>query len=545
MNPSIKAKIFLIFILVLSLFLRLFRVKTLPPALFADEVDAGYQAMIFNQNKTDYFGNKFPVHFHSFSDWRTSLYIYSISFFQNITNNSDIAIRLPSVVFSVVSVYLFYLLTNSLLASFLLAISPWSIHYGRTGFEVSGMLMCLLAGIYFWKKYSQKSSLKHLLLSIFFFALSPYFYSTSKLFLLILALLIFIIWFSKIIKIKASHLITAIIWGLLLLTPLVIDTFKGQAGFRFSYISIFSDPQISKTVDYQRYRDIYTTHQGETGVQTPITSKIFHNKYNLILNKFITNYFSSFSTDFLFINGDQNTRHGFGNHGLLYYLDFFLIIFGLINILKNRRSDKIGILFIWILILAPIPFALTRDSLGPHATRLILMLPSLIYLSYQGVLYLKYIFKWSLPIILVVYLISISSFWHYYNFDYPQESAMTWHAGMKEAVLAAKNYQLPTYFSNAYEPFLPFFLYYQPYLPTTAPTENIKYLSSNYFDGSTIDNQYFFGNINWSSISEINKASLFVVPGTSLSEVPKNLKLLEKIDKKYINAQDFYLYTNE
>ena len=153
MNPSIKAKIFLIFILALSLFLRLFRVNTLPPALFADEVDAGYQAMIFNQNKTDYFGNKFPVHFHSFSDWRTSLYIYSISFFQNITNNSDIAIRLPSVVFSVVSVYLFYLLTNSLLASFLLAISPWSIHYGRTGFEVSGMLMCLLAGIYFWNDY--------------------------------------------------------------------------------------------------------------------------------------------------------------------------------------------------------------------------------------------------------------------------------------------------------------------------------------------------------------------------------------------------------
>jgi len=107
MNPSIKAKIFLIFILILSLFLRLFRVSTLPPALFADEVDAGYQAMIFNQNKTDYFGNKFPVHFHSFSDWRTSLYIYSISFFQNITNNSDIAIRLPSVVFSVVSVHLF------------------------------------------------------------------------------------------------------------------------------------------------------------------------------------------------------------------------------------------------------------------------------------------------------------------------------------------------------------------------------------------------------------------------------------------------------
>jgi len=116
---------------------------------------------------------------------------------------------------------------------------------------------------------------------------------------------------------------------------------------------------------------------------------------------------------------------------------------------------------------------------------------------------------------------------------------------MKEAVIAAKKYQLSIYFSSAYEPFLPFFLFYQPYLPLTAPSENIKHFNSSYFDGSTIDNKYFFGNLNWSSILEIKASSVFVVPGTAQNEVPKNLKLLEKLNKKYINAQDFYLYTNE
>lgn len=532
-------------ILSLALFLRSYHLDILPPSLFADEVDAGYQALVFNQNKTDYFGNKFPIHFHSFSDWRTSLYIYSISFFQNITHNSDLAIRLPSVVFSVVSVFLFYLLTNSLFASLLLAISPWSIHYGRSGFEVSGMLMVILAGLYFWKKYLQTHYLYQLLLSIFFFSLSPYFYSTSKLFLIIIALLIFIIWYKNIIKFKISHLVCGGVLAIILMLPLISDTLKGQAGFRFSYISIFSDPQISKTIDYQRYQDIYTTHQGKTGVETSLSSKIFHNKYGLIAGKFINNYFSSFSTDFLFTSGDKNPRHGFGDHGLLYYLEFFLIIMGLINVIKNRNSDKLGIFFVWILLLAPIPFALTRDSLGPHATRLILMLPSLVYLSYQGILYLKFISRWTILPVIALYLISFASFWHYYQFDYPQLSAMSWHTGMKEAVIAAKKYQLPTYFSNAYEPFLPFFLYYQPYLPTSAPSENIKHFSSGYFDGSTINNKYFFGNLNWSSILEIKKPSLFVVPGTAQSEVPQNLKLLEKLNKKYINAQDFYLYTNE
>lgn len=538
-------KITILLILLLALFLRSYQLDKLPPSMFSDEVDAGYQALVFNQNQSDYFGNKFPIHFHSFSDWRTSLYIYSISFCQKITHNSDLAIRLPSVIYSIVSVYFFYLLTGSSLAALLLAISPWSIHYGRIGFEVSGMITAFLAGLYFWKKYTQNQSLKNLLLAVFCLALTPYFYSTAKLFLLLLAIAVFIIYFPFIKKIKVKHFILAVISILILMTPLLVDTIKGHAGFRFSYISIFSDPQISKSVDYLRYRDVFTTHQNETGVSTSLSSKIFHNKYSLIIGTFFTNYFSSFSTNFLFVTGDQNPRHGFASYGLLYYLDFFLIIFGLINILKNRHQDKLGQLFVLILVLAPIPFALTRDSIGPHATRLILMLPSLVYLSYQGILYLKFISKYFLPLILGLYLISLTSFWHYYHYDYPQESAMSWHSGMKEAVLASKKYTLPIYFSNSYEPFLPFFLYYQPYLPHHAPTADIQHLSNDYFDGSTINNQYYFGHINWSGLNHLNSPAIFIVSDSDQDQVPKNLKLLEKISKKYINSQNFYLYTNE
>ena len=535
----------IILILVIALFFRCYQLDTLPPSFFADEVDAGYQALVFNDRQTDYFGNQYPTHFHSFSDWRTSLYIYSISFFQKITHNSDLAIRLPSVVFSVATVFLIYLLTNSPIASLLLAISPWSIHYGRSGFEVSGMIMVLLAGIYFWQKYTKKPALFSLLLSIFFFALSPYFYSTSKLFLLFLAPAVLFIYLSTVKKMPKSHLIFGLIFSILLMSPMISDIFKNHAGFRFSYISIFSDPQLSKDTDYLRYRDIFTTHRDETGVVTPLSSKIFHNKYNLIFQKFVTNYFSSFSTNFLFINGDQNPRHGFGTHGLLYYLDFFLIILGLINVLKFSPRDKLGHLFITILILAPIPFALTRDSLGPHSTRLILMLPSLTYLSWQGIVYLTRYSKHSLPLTGLIYILSFSFFWHYYRFDYPQESAMAWHSGMKEAVFASKKYKQPVYYSGKYEPFLPFFLYYQPYLPSNSPAENIKHLNTVYFDGSTIENKYFFGNINWSAVSQLSTPSIFVVPKSESSEIPSNLKLLEEIKKKYINSEEFLIYANQ
>lgn len=539
-------KISLILILLLSSFLRLYQLDTLPPSLYSDEVDAGYQALVFNQNQTDYFGNKFPTNFHSFADWRSSLYIYFISFFQNITNNSELAIRLPSVFFSVVSIFLFYLLTNSLTASLLLSISPWSIHYGRTGFEaVSGMIAAFLACLYFWKKYTQKQSLKYLLLSVFSFVFTTYCYSTARLFIIFFALILANIYSQFIKKIKVSHLLYAGFFALILISPLAIDTINGRAGYRFSYISIFSDPQLSKDTDYLRYRDIYTTHRNETGVVTPLSSKIFHNKYNLVFQKFLSNYFSSFSTSFLFITGDQNPRHGFGTQGLLYYVDFFLIILGLINILKFNPGDKLGRLFITILIFAPIPFALTRDSLGPHSTRLILMLPSLIYLSWQGIVYLSRYSKYFLPIIGLIYLISFSNFWHYYRFDYPQESAMAWHSGLKEAVVASLKYEQPIYYSGKYEPFLPFFLYYQPYLPQNPPADNIKHLNTAYFDGSTIENKYFFGNINWSGLSQLSTPSIFIVPKSESAQVPSNLKLLEEIKKKYINSEEFLIYANQ
>lgn len=541
-------KIAILIILIFAVVIRSNNLSTLPPALYYDELDAGYQAEIYNKNHSDYYGNQSPVHFQSFGDFRTPLYVYSVALAQKIIPDKEFSTRLPSVIFGVISIYLIYLLTNSLIPSLLFTISPWAIHYSRIAFEASGMIMVLLAGIYFWKKFTQNSRFSHLLISIFFFALSPYFYSTSKLFLIILAALLGIIWFPKLIKLKLKKIIIALLFGTLILSPLLIDTFKGKSGFRFSYISIFSEPQLASTVDYLRYADVYTTHQNQTGVSPSLSSKIFHNKYVLILDKFLENYFSAFSTEFLFTKGDQNQRHGFGNYGLLYFLDFFLIIFGIINVLKNRHQDKIGNLFLWILVFAPIPFALTRDSTGAHATRLILMLPSFIFLSYQGILYLKFLHKLSLPLIASLYILSFATFWHYYNFDYPQDSAMAWNWGMKEAVLMSNNYQdKPLVFSGSYISFVSFYLFYKPYLLEKGDSINnhLTNFSNDSFSGQKLDDKYFFGKINWSNLSKFPLDTIYVLPKSEIYQIPKSLKLLETVDKKYINSEGFSLFTNE
>ena len=528
-----KIKILIIFCLIaLSLFTRFWQLNSYPTALFSDEVDAGYQAYVFNQQGTDYFGNYLPIHFHSFSDWRTSAYIYSIAVMEKFTTNQELAVRLPSAIFSSLTILVFYLITGSTFATFLLIISPWAIHYGRTGFEVSGMLLVIFLGIYFWQKYLKLKQDKYLFLSGLFFCLSPYFYSTAKLFLPLILLAVLIVWFKEIIKIKPLIVILLTIFLGLILTPILVDTINGHSGFRFSYIGIFTEPHREQITDQLRYEDIYTSNLGKIGVKTPLISSILHNKYELVGETFITNYFSSFSTEYLFLKGDTNLRQGFGNHGMLYLIDFFLLISGLVIFFKS--PSKLGSFFFILLILAPIPFALTRDSLSPHSTRLILMLPSLIY-------FISLNKKWYLY---PIYLLFFLNFWHIYTIHYPQNSAPYWHTNMKEAVLSTKKYSSSSiYFSDSFEPFTPFFLFYYSYLPAdkTPAASHITHFQNSYFDGSTIDQHYYFGHLNWESITD--NTAIFVVPKNEFTSLknPDKYLILDTISKKYLNSEEFYI----
>lgn len=539
--------LYLIVIIFLAFFLRFGKISTLPPSLFSDEVDAGYQALVFNQNQTDYFGNKVPVHFHSFSDWRTSLQIYSISIFQKITKNPELSVRLPSAFFGVMSVIVIYLITQSLIPALLLTISPWAIHYSRTGFEVSGMLLVIFLGIYFWQKYLKTNRGAFLYFSALSFCLSPYYYSTAKLFLPILFILIFSIWKKNIVNIGFKRVFSVIIFCFLVLSPLLIDTLAGRSGFRFSYISIFSEPHREQIVDSLRYEDILIDHPGEIGVKTPPFSHILHNKYQLSAKKFFRNYISSFSTDFLIVKGDGNVRHGFGGHGLIYFIDYFLIFIGIINTFKIKQINKLSLLFLGLLLTAPIPFALTRDSDSAHATRLILMLPSLIYFSYLGINYLRQKNHFFFYFLLTVYLFSLINFGDYYYYHYPQQSARQWHTGMKEAVITSNSFSdRPLVFSNTYEPFLPFFLFYKPYnLHSPSIAENLAEINNPSFSGQILDNKYYFGRINWSNLSELPPNSIYIVPKSEYdSQANVNFSDKQIIKKQYINQEEFYLLTN-
>ena len=543
-------------VLFLAAYFRFFNLNQLPPSLFSDEVDAGYQALTFNRCQSDYFGHSLPIHFQSYSDWRTSLYIYSIAFSQRLTYNPDLAVRLPAAVFGLLSCVVFYFIIKTatknrfyaLLGFLTISLSPWLIHYSRAGFEVTGMIFCLLLSIFYWLKFNIYKQLKYLYTSLAFLAFTPYFYSTAK-FLIPFILFGFIyFWRSTLPRMRLKSFIAAVIFLTVLMLPLAKDTLGGQSGFRFSYISIFSQPNLDKETNRLRYIDSLKDHQGEIGVTTSFESKLAHSRPQLVVQKFITNYLLSFSTDFLFVTGDANLRQGFTTHGYFFATEFFLIIIGLVVVFLTKRP--LDYFFIFLLIIGPIPFALTRDSLSPHATRLIVLLPSFLYLIVNGQIFLieklKSIRFLLVLAIIVTILIQFTQFWHTYTYHYPQISARYWHTGMKEAVLEAVNTKRShLYFSDKYEPFLPFYLYYTNYIPknlSCSPAQTIIKDKQDFISGVVTDNQAHFGIIEWSKLiknKQMLTQSIFIIPQSELLTVQDALGSQLNLNKVYTTPLKF------
>ena len=63
-----REKLFLIVILFIAFFLRLWKIGEVPVSLFGDELDVGYHAYSILKTGKDYSGNFMPLHFQSLAE---------------------------------------------------------------------------------------------------------------------------------------------------------------------------------------------------------------------------------------------------------------------------------------------------------------------------------------------------------------------------------------------------------------------------------------------------------------------------------------------
>lgn len=462
-------------IVLLAALLRLYRLSSVPISLLGDEIDVGYQTYSLLKTGRDYLGQFLPFYLHSLSEWRAPLLMYFSMPFIAIFGLNEYGVRLPVAFLGILNVLMIYRLVVllfgdkkwALVAAFLAAINPWSIHYSRAAFEVNLLLFLFLNGVVFFVLGLNRPIL--LTVAAFCFGLTLFTYSTAAVFLPLLILAFIMIYQKKFLfLLKSGKFWLSFFVFLFFSTAFLFQTIFGRAGERFGLISVFTDPAIVEEIHLRRLGGV------ALDVDAPrltLAQRIFINRPVYWLNKISQNYLAAFSPEFLFGRGDPDFSHSAGKVGEFYLGEFLLVFLGILVLSRNRLPGK-WLVFFWLLA-APLPSALTRDG-GNHATRLYLMVPPLLILSALGACWIMEISKRSAlgKIFFLVVGISIifnfGFYLHRYFAEYPQESWRNWQYGYKEAMKMVKDNQGAydnLVINNSAEPSLIRYLFWTGYDP--------------------------------------------------------------------------------
>lgn len=425
-----RANFFLVLVLILAFFFRFYRFDLVPPSLYWDEVAIGYNAWSVLTTGADEYGHKLPLLFESFQDFKLPGFVYSIVPFIKIWGLSKIAVRLPSIIFGVLSVLFLFLLVSQLfnkkvaiLSSLLLATTPWAIQFSRAGFEVNAGVTITILSLYFLVKSLTRQ--KWLTMGIILSAISLYFYYTNRI-LIPLFFLCFVPFFWRNLRQSKTELAVSLFLGTLLCLPLYFLT---PSYSRFSYVSIFNDPNIiSQAAEFRKFDN------------NSLLARFFHNRYLVYGKELFKNYLLHYSSMFLFFGADGNPRHGIAGVGLLHLWQLPFLVFGIYKLLA-RKDKALKVLILWALF-APVASSVAEPS--PHALRALLLMPPLLVFTAYGLSVFIENINYSIKVVTSITLTIVAFYAMIYYFHqlfvhYPRQSSRDWAYGYKEVFMFVKN----------------------------------------------------------------------------------------------------------
>lgn len=553
-----NTKLFLGSIIVLALFLRIYQLGSVPPSPSLDEVSIGWNAYSILQTGADEYGTRFPILLRAYDDWRPALYVYLVIPFVKILGLNVLAVRLPSVILSFLTVLATYFLVKellfkkftsevsspskawgsrpafggtstsevlSLLTTFFLAISPWHIYISRLGHEVNAGLAFIVFATLFFLKATNFNTVQYfsrkgvfLVLATVFFVLSFYTYQSEKIFVPAIVLILVLIFGKQILAAKKAILLTTVL-GVILLIPILKASLEPQALMRFQGTTAFSqDHELYRLSALKMLRD--REEENTLGL-------IFDNRYLATFQIFLTNYFSHFDPRWLMTNFGEE-KHKVPGMGLLYFWELPFLILGIYILASGKfpKTTKV-LVFSWMLI-APLPASITSQS--PHAMRAFNALPAFSTFTALGILQAFSCFNLIKSRTLKAFFVlcflpfavfNFFYFYHNYFFNFPREQSRSFQYALSKAISyvsqVESNYE-KIIFSNKddlYQSYM-FFLFYSQYDP------DLYQKQRGTVSGGFAETHYFgkfeFRPINWEK-EERNPKILYI--GTT-QELPSN-----------------------
>jgi 4-amino-4-deoxy-L-arabinose transferase-like glycosyltransferase len=135
---------------------RLWRLDEIPLGFFCDEAWVGNNALSLLHSGKDTTGAEWPVLFRAFAGWRSPAVVYPVLPSVALLGATEWAVRLPSALAGVITVYFTYLIGRELkscklglIAAALLAVTPWHVHVSRMAFDAHVSVLSAAATIYF------------------------------------------------------------------------------------------------------------------------------------------------------------------------------------------------------------------------------------------------------------------------------------------------------------------------------------------------------------------------------------------------------------
>ena len=518
-NSSILFGIIIFF----AAWFRLTNLTSNPPSLSWDEASIGYNAYTILTKGTDEHGVRFPLGaFAAFGDYKPSLPIYLTVPFIAVFGLSDLAVRLPSSIFGILTVLLIYFLVKelfsnqrlALLSALFLAISPWHIMLSRAGFEANIATFFITLGVYLiLMSRKNVSALPYAFLP---FVAGMYTFNSARYAGPLIAFGVLCFSWGATSKAKIS-LYKGFIIAVIALLPLMPHLVSREARLRFQEVSIFTNLE---TILISNARSLSDSNAW--------WSKIVDNRRIGYGREYLLHFFDNLEPRFLFIKGDGNPKFSIQDTGQLLLVTAPFVFVGWLA-LAARMPAVAGLLLFWLLA-SIAPAAVARET--PHALRVENGLPVWIIVTAYGCTQLMGVFsgkKLRLFVGIILALLVLGNFgyfWHTYTTHYKKEYSGEWQYGYKEAIEYSESvkekYDVIVMTESLGRPYI-YTLFYGKYdLSFFQTTKNAS------FDKEGFYNVYRFGKYRF--VRHVNEKYegrvLYILP---VNQVPQNAKVLKNI----------------
>lgn len=381
----------LITIFLFALFLRIVNLNSFPIGFHSDEARVGWNAVSIAQTGKDDWGNRLPLYYNTFGDFRPAGIMYATIPSILLFGRSEFAVRFPSALFGALAIFPIAFIANKIskqkrnnlvgiAAAIIWTITPWAIAASRATSEVVISNTLVLFGLsFFLKSLESKYNKKYLLAGFLFLVLSTFFYHTAR----ILGPVYWVVFaFNYRHEITKAQLTKLVAITVILLCTLTAFFSLGQASRgRLAQVSIL-----------------------QTNVLGANTTSKQPNTFFSLSRAFVVQYSTYISPEFLIGDSARPIRYTTQQSGLIALATLILFFIGIGLIVKG----KVNSLPLYLLLISPLPAAITIEDV-PNLHRAFFMLPFLVIIAGYGLVSLKNKSVLFVPII-VLLLMSFAGF---------------------------------------------------------------------------------------------------------------------------------------